>query len=176
MRQFLLILIVAGIAIWAYFHFRGEPAPPPREPRLAKQGTFFVLEYVSVPTPNGIIGFEPGREVHFVRAEHDKGMLIVSDGEHDVEMKPSQLTNDLDIADLARNGDQSSQHQITAYIAHEKAVYAAMTKAANIRFAQDLERAKAVAKGSPPPSPSSPEPAYEGPPNSNPYSYLSSPH
>jgi hypothetical protein len=176
MKQVFLLLILLGLGVWAYLHFRSD-TPPPTEPHLARQGTFFVLEYVSVPAAHGVIGFEPGREVHFVRADHDKGLLVVTDGEHEVEMKPSQLTNDLDMAALARKDDESSQQQIKAFIEHEKAIYLASTRAADIRYAQELERAKNRSNASPGAgSPSPPEPAYAGPPNHDPYSYLSSPH
>jgi hypothetical protein len=171
MKQFFLLLILLGIGVWAYFHYYGgeEAPPPPREAHLAKPGTFFVLQYVSVPTANGIIGFEPGREVRYVRVDNEKGMLVVTDGQHEVEMRPSQLTNDLDIAAIARKGDEDSQHQITAFIEHEKAVYKAVTTAANVRYAQEIERATHGGKLVSPSPTATPE-------GSDPYSYFTSPH
>jgi hypothetical protein len=149
MKQYFLLLILIGLGAWAYFHFYradAEQAPPPHEPHLAREGTFFVLQYVSVPSNHGIIGFEPGREVHFVRVDHEKGLMVVSDGTYDVEMKPSQLTNDIDIAGLARKGDEDSQRQIKAYIEHQRALHEAKEKAAAIKTAQDLDRANGLLK------------------------------
>lgn len=89
----------------------GEALRMPAEiHRLAPRGTFFVVEYVSVRTPTGVAGFEPGREVHFVKADEEKQLLTVSDGKYQVEVGPMQLTNDLDIAALARRQDEASQH------------------------------------------------------------------
>ena len=169
MKQFFLLLILIGLGTWAYYHYYGASndggaEAAAHEPHLAKQGTFYVLEYVAVPAAHGVIGFEPGREVHFVRTDHERGLLVVSDGQYEVEMKPSQLTNDMDIAALARNGDESSQHQIHTFLEHERAVYEAATKAANLKYAAAMDLANRRMKGLPVGSPS--------PAPSNPYSYL----
>ena len=173
MKQFFLVLILIALGVWVYLrYFRKDDAPPAdpvAEHHLARQGTFFVLQYVSIPAPHGVIGFEPGREVRFVRADREKGELVVTDGEYEVEMKPSQLTNDLDIAALARRGDEDSQRRISAFLDHERAVYEAVTRETNIQYAQAMDRA---AKHLPPASPS---PGEVEPPN-NPYSYLSAPN
>ena len=175
MKQLFLVLILIALGVWAYLRFFHKddalPEAPVAEHHLARQGTFFVLQYVSIPAPHGVIGFEPGREVHFVRADREKGELVVTDGEYEVEMKPSQLTNDLDIAALARKGDEDSQHRISAFLDHERTIYEAMTRATNLRYAQDMDRA---AKHLPPAS-ASPSPSEPEPPN-NPYSYLSAPN
>jgi hypothetical protein len=171
MKKLLLLLILLAIGVWVYLHFGGTDAPPAPEQHLARAGTFFVLQYVSVPSAHGIIGFEPGREVHFVRSDREKGMLLVSDGEYEVEMKPSQLTNDLDIAALARKGDNDSQQQIRAFIEHEKVVYEAMTRAANLRYSQEMERVNHPGSG---PAPVAGQPPGVG--ANNPYSYLAPQH
>jgi hypothetical protein len=173
MKKILLLLILLGIGVWLYLQFHGGDAPAAQEPHLARAGTFFVLQYVSVPSAHGIIGFEPGREVHFVRSDRQKGMLLVSDGEYEVEMKPSQLTNDLDIAALARKGDNDSQEQIRAYIEHEKVVYAAITRAADLRYSQEMERVNHAGSGAGAASPSGPPPGVGA---NNPYSYLAPQH
>ncbi len=171
MKQLLLLLVLLGLLIWMYerYYAGSEGAvnePVAHEPHLAKEGTFFVLSYVSVPAPHGVIGFEPGREVHFVRADRAKGCLVVSDGQYEVEIKPSQLTNDLDVAALARKGDENSQHQIAAFIAHEKAVYDRVKIEENVRYARELDRING--------RPSSGTAAPAGSPSvqNNPYSYL----
>ncbi len=174
MKQLFLVVILIALGWWAYMHYfhpGGTASAADAEQHLANPGTFFVLQYVSVPARNGIIGFEPGREVHFVRADREKGQLVVTDGQYEVEMKPSQLTNDLDIAALARKGDEESQHRIAAFLDHERAVYEAFTKAANLRFAEEMDRAsKHLPPGMVSPSPAEPERPR------NPYSFLSGPN
>ena len=97
------------------------PTPKPLPPRhLAPEGVFYVLSYLSVPTPKGIIGFEPGCEVSLVAVHNETGSLLVTDGKYQVEARPSQLTNDMDIAALARNQDARSQQIVSAYLNNER--------------------------------------------------------
>ncbi len=71
-----------------------------------------MIEYVSAPTPQGVMGFEPGSLVHFVKADEANEKLTVTDGKYEVVVDPSQLTNDIDVADLVRRRDQDSQRQV----------------------------------------------------------------
>ena len=79
-------------------------------------------------------------------------MLLVSDGNYEVEISPRFLTNDLDMADLARRQDESVQSQIAAYQERETKAYLATRQnderlqADRINSA-DSERAKATAVG-----------------------------
>ena len=172
MKQWLLLLVLLGALVWIYFYFfrseaAVEPAAVTPSAHLAPPGTFFVLTYVSVPTSHGIIGFEPGREVHFVQVDRAKGRLLVTDGQYQVELQPSQLTNDLDMAAMARKGDQESQQQIHSYIDREEQVYSRFTKARDVEYAKAMERA---ASGLPTATPGA---SLSG---NNPYSYLYAPH
>ena len=141
MKRLFALLVLIGLAAGLYWYLQ-PPAPETAAhvPRLAKHGTFFLTEYVSVPTPNGVIGFEPGREVRFVRADRAKGLLIVTDGKYEAELPPGKLTNDLDAADLARKGDEDSQRQLAAFLAAQKAAYDRTTKATDIKYAQEIDR------------------------------------
>ena len=116
---FSILLVVALVALVWYATHR-EPARPTPPRHLAPEGTFFLLTYLSVPTPKGIIGFEPGREVILVEVHEKNGSLLVTDGQYKVEAKPAQLTNDLDSATLARNQDERSQQMVTAYLTSER--------------------------------------------------------
>ncbi|MBV9127280.1 MAG: hypothetical protein JO117_04260, partial [Verrucomicrobia bacterium] len=96
------------------------PAPEPT-PRLAPEGVFFLTQYVSLTTRSGVIGFEPGQRVKFVRGKETT--LIVTDGKYEIEVTPDQLTNDLDLADLARRNDQTSQALLASRAAANLAAY-----------------------------------------------------
>ena len=90
-------------------------APTPAPVRhLAPEGTFYVVEYLSTRTAHGITGFVPGQEVHFVSVDQAKGTLLVTDGKTQIAANPMQLTNDMDVAELARRQDQNSQRQLQA--------------------------------------------------------------
>ncbi len=115
------------------------PTPEPKR-RLAPEGTFYMVEYVSTHTPHGIAGFVPGQEVRFVSADQAKGTLLVTDGKYQIYANPLQLTNDLDVADLARRQDETSQRQL-------QATQTAAAKADTERRRQiDLAYAKDVAR------------------------------
>ena len=88
------------------------PAPPRHAPELpmrhlAPEGIFYMVEYSSVRTNRGIVGFQPGLEVRLMGVNKENGTLTVSDGQYAVEVGPMQITNDLDIAALARRRDRT---------------------------------------------------------------------
>lgn len=127
----LLLIVLVGGMTWYVRHQRaqamtlataatigadGAPAtPPPGAPHhYAPEGTFYMLQYVSVRTEHGMAGFEPGCEVHLKSVNQAKRVLVVSDGTHTVEVSPSMVTNDLDVANLARWQDEHGQQSLAA--------------------------------------------------------------
>jgi hypothetical protein len=69
------------------------PAPTVRH--FAPDGTFYVLQRLSVTTDDGILGVPAGAKVSLVE---DKGTSkLVTDGKNKFEVDPSQVTNDLDV-------------------------------------------------------------------------------
>ncbi len=108
---------------------------------LAPHGTLYLLEYVSVKTDKGVEGFEPGQEVHVVAADRATHTLVVSDGRAQVEVSPSKLTNDMDIAAMVRQKDQTNQARIAAYVQTEQEAYNKFEKEAAEATAKDVERA-----------------------------------
>ncbi len=108
--------------------------------RFAPHDTFYLLQYVSTKTPTGVIGFEPGREVHLVEAHQPTQTLVVGDGEAQVEVGPDKLTNDLDIADLVRQKDQASQAKIAAYLQAEQQAYNDAQRAAADKFEKAADK------------------------------------
>jgi hypothetical protein len=98
---------------------RGAKPTPARsivakQPRLAPEGTYFLLQRASLKTDSGVIGFAPGTKVTMI----DKGDSVstVSDGYYQFTVSVSQLTNDLDIAENVAKSDYAAQAQIAESI------------------------------------------------------------
>ncbi len=123
-----------------------DRVPPLQQPtpmrRLAKPVTFYVLEYASVKTPKGMYGFEPGREVHLVRENKEKGTVTVADGPYQLEITPSQLTNDLDVALAATRWDQASQAQVAAGRRNQNDASVRAQRQLDIQHARNVQAAK----------------------------------
>ena len=85
-----------------------------KEPRLAPEGTYFLLQRVSLKIDSGVVGFAPGTKVTLV--ERGVPLSVVSDGQYQFSVAPSLLTNDLDIADGVAKSDYAAQVQIAAGI------------------------------------------------------------
>ena len=109
---------------------------------LAPHDTFYILSYVAVKTGTGVEGFDPGQEVHLVEVHQPSHTLVVTDGHAQVEVPPSKLTNDMDIAATARLKDQANQAKITAYTQAEQEAYNKFEREAADATAKDLEQHK----------------------------------
>lgn len=72
----------------------------PGEKHLAKPGIFYVLERTSIEHETGIAAVVPGEEVR-VLTRKGNGIVKVTTGKYDFELKETQLTNDLDAAQEA---------------------------------------------------------------------------
>lgn len=64
--------------------------------RFAPKGVFFVLQRISAMTDSGVVSAMPGTKVTLVR---DGSLMRVTDGQHEYDAFPSQLTNDMDIGE-----------------------------------------------------------------------------
>jgi hypothetical protein len=80
------------------------------EPRLAPEGTFFLLQRTSLPIDSGVIGFAPGTKVTLI--EQVDSVSTVTDGEYQFKVPSTQLTNDLDLAESVASADYTAQAQI----------------------------------------------------------------
>ena len=122
----------------------GQPLPAaPAHPdangrHLAPRDTFYLLTYVSVRTDKGVEGFEPGQEVRLVEVHRATHTLVVTDGHAQVEVSPSQLTHDVDVAAMVRQKDQAAQAQVAAYVQAEHAAYQKYEREAADATAKDL--------------------------------------
>ena len=76
------------------------PAGAPGEKHLAKPGVFYVLDRASTEHDAGIAAVVPGEEVRIVTRKSN-GSVKVSNGRYEFDLKESQLTNDLDVAQEA---------------------------------------------------------------------------
>ena len=76
------------------------PAGAPGEKHLAKSGVYYVLERASIEHDNGIAAVVPGEAVRIVTRKGN-GIVKVTNGKFEFELKESQLTNDLDVAQEA---------------------------------------------------------------------------
>ena len=85
-----------------------------RAPRLAPEGTYFLLQRVSLQIDSGIVGFAPGTKVTLV--EKGDPLCTVSDGHYQFAITCPQLTNDLDVAESATKSDYAAQAQIAGVI------------------------------------------------------------
>lgn len=109
-----------------------------KERHLAAHDTFYLLSYVAVKTPNGVEGFDPGQEVRLVEVRRPTHTLVVTNGRAQVEVSPSQLTNDLDVAALVRQKDEASQARVAAHLQAEQKAYAKFEREAADATARDL--------------------------------------
>jgi hypothetical protein len=86
-------------------------ASPTPQLNLAPDGTYFLLQRVSVMTDSGISGDAPGTKVTLVNAGPP---MRVTDGQNEFEVQPSQVTNDLDVAQRVFYADKAAQSEIKA--------------------------------------------------------------
>ena len=131
---------------------RSTPGPAvAHEPRLAPEGTFFLLQRASLPIDSGVIGFAPGTKVTLV--EQAESVSTVTDGEYQFKVPSSQLTNDLDIAASVANADQTAQAQIAESAAKWTQEYSKRQRDAFIASEQEKEQKKTGKKAPRRPSP-----------------------
>ena len=111
---------------------------------LAPRDTFYLLSYVAVKTDKGVEGFDPGQEVHLVEVHRPTQTLVVTDGHAQVEVPPSKLTNDMDVAAMVRQKDEAKQAQVATYVQAEQEAYNKYEREAADATAKDLEHARDV--------------------------------
>jgi hypothetical protein len=108
------------------------------EPRLAPEGTFFLLQRASLPIESGVIGFAPGTKVTLV--EEIDSVSTVTDGEYQFKVPSSHLTNDLDVAASVTSADYTAQAQIAELAARRAQEYSQQQRDAFI--ASEKEKAE----------------------------------
>jgi hypothetical protein len=86
-----------------------------KQPRLAPEGTYFLLQRASLKIDSGVIGFAPGTKVTLVN--RNDSMSTVSDGQYQFSIASSLLTNDLNLAESVSESDYAEQTKIAESIA-----------------------------------------------------------
>ena len=136
-----------------------KPTPAARsvavkQPRLAPEGTYFLLQRVSLKIDSGVVGFAPGTKVTMVQQADP--LSTVSDGQYEFGVPSSQLTNDLNVAEDVAKSDYAAQAQIAAGIGQSVQWYEQQQRDAIA--AEEKEKAEKK-KGHKTPARKSPSPA-----------------
>jgi hypothetical protein len=101
------------------------PAVPPvaaTTPQLAPPGVFYLIKAARVETADGVTGLPPGTGVKLL---HDDVYLTPAG---QARLGAEMLTNDLNIARQARDGDRAAQNAVQARIASDSAASAARAR------------------------------------------------
>src|SRR5436309_15080557 len=125
-----------------------------RQPRLAPEGTYFLLRRVSLNIDSGVVGFAPGTKVTMI--QQGDPLSTVTDGQYQFGVVSSQLTNDLNIAEDVAKSDYANQAQIAAGIGQSVRWYEQQQRDAIA--AEEKEKAEKK-KGHNTPAHKSPSPA-----------------
>jgi len=102
-----------------------EVSPTPTR-NLAPEGTYFLLQRVSINTDSAIIGIAPGTKVTLVKAGPP---MLVTDGQNQFEVQSAQVTNDLDVAAQVFYADRNAQTAINEMNSEQAAQSAKKTEA-----------------------------------------------
>jgi hypothetical protein len=129
------------------------PARPvvAKQPRLAPEGTYFLLQRMSLKLDTGVVGFAPGTKVTLV--DKDDSMSTVSDGQYNFTVPSFQLTNDLDLAENAAKSDYAAQKQVAEAIGKSVREYQQQQRDALAASEKEKAQKKAGQKAPPRPSP-----------------------
>jgi hypothetical protein len=109
-----------------------------RQPRPAPEGTYFLLQRVSLKIDSGVVGFAPGTKVTLVENNHP--MRTVTDGTYQFQVPSSSLTNDLNVAEDVAKSDYAAQSQIATGIGQSVRWYQQQQRDAVV--AQEKEKAE----------------------------------
>jgi len=112
-----LAAILAALTFATPLLFPKKPAepitsePPEFAPRIAPSGVYYLLEPTRFSTGSGIYRVTAGTELKLVAREN--GKLRLTDGQMEIVVDPSAVTDDLDVADLVRENGSALQAKIT---------------------------------------------------------------
>lgn len=104
--------------------------------RKAPAGYLYVLRHVSKVTDSGVVGVDPGTLLALVSRGRVKTQ--VTDGTADYEIDNEYLTEDTDMADMARRTDAQSQAAVAQLLEQRKAEM----EQANREFTEKVETAQ----------------------------------
>ena len=120
---------------------------PPRARRLAPEGTYFLLRFVSITTPSGVVGLPPGMKVTAL-AHRDTSFEVTDADNHVFQVTESEITNDIDLGAAAGRRDAAVQWRIQNQIAADARKY---DEEQAKRWAEEEKAAKQRTPGKPRP-------------------------
>jgi len=91
--------------------------PQAQQHILAPKGIYFLLERVSVTTDSGIFSAPVGTKV--IEISTTASGMRVTDGQHQFNITPAQVTNDMTLADQLANSDHATQARLKASLAQQ---------------------------------------------------------
>jgi hypothetical protein len=115
-----------------------------KQPRLAPEGTYFLLQRASLRIDSGVIGFAPGTRVTMI--EQNDSVSTVTDGHYQFTVPSSQLTNDLDIAENIAKSDYTVQSRIAEAIGQSVREYEQQQRDAFAASDDQKDKAKKAQK------------------------------
>jgi type IV secretory pathway VirB10-like protein len=127
-----------------------KPTPAPAvaaQRRLAPEGTYFLLERASLRIDSGVIGFAPGTKVTLL--DQGDSATTVTDGQYQLTVPSSQLTNDLDIAASVAKSDYAAQAQLAELTARWAQEYNQQQRDAFIASEKEKEQKKTRPRATP---------------------------
>jgi hypothetical protein len=95
--------------------------PQSQQPVLAPKGVYYLLERVSVTTDSGIFSAPVGTKVTEIKTTVTG--MAVTDGQHQFNITPSQVTNDMTVASQLANHDRATQARLKADLAQQAKIY-----------------------------------------------------
>lgn len=163
-----LVGITGGLALFFRSPQQAQPFPPPQQitlatkPRVvyvetsapqatpilrkshtAPDGTYFLRDYVSIPTSRGVIGWTPGQMVKLVGdAQPDPRMLNVTDGLYSAKVSRDLLTQDLTEAAAIQGFDaqqQDSLYQASAKTQNNLTAYQRQAEFSQAKRVESIE-------------------------------------
>lgn len=115
--KYIIALVAAGLlALGGHQYWLANQHPDqhhePPGPRLAEEGTYFLLEYHGVRTSRGVTGWAPGQQVKRVSGKQSEiGEVWVTDGQIESSVPTAILTREIDLAARLASSDTATQEQ-----------------------------------------------------------------
>jgi citrate synthase len=111
MMKTVVLLMIAAIAALLIVSLRG--------PRLAPEGTMFMVERGTIQTENGIRGFPAGSKVQVVAEEGD--FIQVSADGIEFQVPRQKLTREIDLAEALAAADRTAQREAARMVQEQRA-------------------------------------------------------
>ena len=141
-KGILTLLMLAGAAAATWY------LPAKGRHHYSETGVFYTTDYLTLHTPNGVIGFPPGSRLRACFTVHVPDKEVVTDGRYMLAVDPSALTHDVESGSDLAEFDRVDQDRTLASIAQRRARSAAGQHEAELVAASDIEGMNAVAVAS----------------------------